>query len=149
MKHIQPLFEFDQFFESVSTEKLDKLYQHLKTKSFDSDWVEDLINDLDTVEHRKLEKSFLTHGVLSLNNLRVLKTFFRHIVNEALIDDIIKATKKTFKSMEESWELHKGGYNQYTPKQIELMKEVLQGKDEILRRLEQMKKRMAKYQEEL
>jgi hypothetical protein len=149
MKHIQPLFEFDQFFESVSTEKLDKLFQHLKTKSFDSDWVEDLINDLDTVEHRKLEKSYLTHGVMSLSSLRLLKTFCRHIVNESLIDEIIKATKKTYKSMEESWELHKSGYNQYTPQQIELTKDALKDKDEILRRLDQMKRRMAKYQEEL
>jgi predicted N-acyltransferase len=70
-------------------------------------------------------------------------------VNEELLEEIIQSTKKTFKNMEESWELHRGGYKQYTDSQIEVMKNVLKGKDDILRKLEQMKRRMARYKEEI
>lgn len=149
MKHIQPLFEFEQISEGVSSEKLDKLHQLLKSKTFDIDWVEDIISDLDKVEFRKLEKGFLTHGVLGLNNLKVLRKFFRHIVNEELLEEIIQASKKTFKNMEDSWELHKSGYQQYTPQQIEVLKNVLAGKEEIIKKLEQMKRRMAMYKDDI
>ena len=150
MKHIQPLFEFETLFEgAISSQKLDTLQQLLRTKSFDVDWVEDIISDLDKVEYRKLEKGFLTHGVLGENNLKVLKKFFKHIVNEDLLEEIIQSTKKTFKNMEDSWELHQSGYKQYTDSQVEVIKNVLKGKEEILRKLEQMKKRMARYKEEI
>ena len=149
MKHIHPLFEFETLSESISSEKIDKLHQLLKTKSFDVDWVEDIIADLDKVEYRKLEKGFLAHGVLGVNNLKVLQKFFKHIVNEELLEEIMKSTEKTFKNMEESWELHQSGYRQYTNDQIDVMRNVLKGKDDILRKLEQMKKRMARYKEEI
>lgn len=149
MKHIQPLYEFEQISEALSSEKLDKLYQLLKNKTFDVDWVEDIISDLDKVEFRKLEKSFLTHGVMTQSSLKVLRKFFRHIVNEKLLDEIINATKKTHKSMEGTLELHKEGFQKYPPDLISNIKNVLEGKEEVLRKLEQMKRRMAAYQDDI
>ena len=150
MEYLKHIFELHSVNESQISfsKKRDELRDHLNAKPFDAHEVEQFILKFDPQELEKFEKYFIDHGVLSLQNLKVLKTFFRHLINKELLDKIKKTTEKTFQQIEELLELSKSGsFKSNTNTQD--FKKALANKDEILRRLEQMERRISRFQENL
>ena len=149
MKYLNHIDVFSELNESTFVSKSTELKNHLKSKPFDSEEVEEFISKFDSKEIKKFESYFLDHGVINLQNLRVLKTFFRHLINVELLEKITKSTEKTFKNMQELVEMAETGALQSDKTNIKEFKEALQNRDEILKRLEQIQKRISRYQEDL
>jgi hypothetical protein len=141
MKHIQ-IFEA----YTAKGEKLDKvrdLFNILKQKDFRSLDVEDFIFSLDPKEINSFKKKFTEGGIVNKKSFNLLTKYFKNFLDIEFLDQVISSTKEAFETLE-----YAANYERNPEDQRRVAKELIANKDEILKKLNGLKTRIEKYQQE-
>lgn len=150
MKHIQFLEDFilnESDYSSLRaiTSSVKELADLLRSKPFDSDEVDDFFAKMDTKGIKRFESYYTKVGVTNLQSLKVLNRFFKYLLDDDFLKQVKEATEDTFGKMETLLK----NQNIQDPRIIEAGNQQLKSKDEILRRLDYIKRKMTRYKSEL
>jgi len=142
MKHIQ-IFEA----YTAKGDKIDKardLFAMLKEKDFRSFEIEDFIFSLNQKEINEFKKKFAQGGIVNRKSFNLLTKYFKNFLDLEFLDEVIESTKDAFETLE-----YAANYERNPEDQKKMARDLLQNKDEIMRRLNNLKSRIEKYQSEI
>lgn len=148
MKHLLNTKDFDLLSENYKdlrpdSQTIQKFLEIIKVKPYESDEVDDFLEKLDVQAIKNFENYYTKTGVLSIQSLKVLTRYFKVLLNEQFLKDVKNATENSFQNMEDFLDKPE----LFQPGVESRMKKILERKPEILRRLDQIMKRISRYKD--